>query len=282
LFGQNISRKETSVGQKVRVASFNVENLFNRYTILDQPWQGRDYEKMVQAIGLVSLAGRDGSLVDYETTHTQRNNTAEVILEAAPDVLLVCEVENIHTLRIFNHDYLSDYFDQIVLIDGNDPRGIDVGLMVRKGFTGRIGSIRTHVDDLKPGATGSVSWGSRPNFGYLANNALFSRDCLEVDVTVGNYTICLLGNHFKAQDGTATSDDRRKAQSDRVFQLFTEARKNRLPIVLGDLNADIDAQTSAGASLISLAKGEGIVDTFAMINDRWTHFYDHDLNRPGF
>jgi len=264
------------MGTHVRIASFNVENLFNRYAILDQPWQGRGYEKMVQAVGLVSLAGRDGSLVDYETTHTQRNNTAEVILDAAPDVLLVCEVENIHTLRIFNHDYLSDYFDQIVLIDGNDPRGIDLGIMVRKGFSGRIGNIRTHVDELKPGATGSVTWGSRPNFGYLANNALFSRDCLAVDVAVGGHTLCLLGNHFKAQDGTAASDERRKAQADRVLQLFTEARKDRLPIVLGDLNADVDAQTPAGNSLRNLATGIGVIDAFATIDDRWTHFYDHD------
>lgn len=264
------------MGKQVRIASFNVENLFNRYTILDQPWQGRDYEKMVQAVGLVSIAGRDGSLVNYETAHTQRNNTAEVILDTAPDILLVCEVENIHTLRIFNHDYLSDYFDQIVLIDGNDPRGIDLGFMVRKGFSGRIGNIRTHVDELKPGETGSVTWGSRPNFGYLANNALFSRDCLDVDVIVGGKTLRLLGNHFKAQDRSQSSDVRRKAQADRVFQIFSEARNNSFPIVLGDLNADIDSPTPAGSSLLNLARGEGIIDTFADVSERWTHFYDYE------
>jgi hypothetical protein len=96
------------------------------------------YEKLVQATGVVSIAGRDGSLVSYDTTHVQRNNTAEVILANEPDILLVCEVENIHTLRIFNNEYLSDYFDQIVLLDGNDPRGIDIGVLVRKGFSGRI------------------------------------------------------------------------------------------------------------------------------------------------
>ncbi|UUT22430.1 endonuclease/exonuclease/phosphatase family protein [Pseudomonas sp. T8] len=266
---------------RVRVASFNVENLFNRYAILDKPWEGRNYEKMIQAVGLVSLAGRDGSLVDYATTHTQRNNTAEVILEAEPDVLLLCEVENIHTLRIFNHDYLSDYFDQIVLIDGNDPRGIDVGLLVRKGFSGKIDSIRTHVNELKSGATGSVTWGSRPNFGYLANNALFSRDCLEVDVTIGDHTLCFLGNHFKAQDGKTESDERRKAQADRVFQIFSEAKRNRFPIVLGDLNADIDRGTAAGDSLLGLVKGFGVVDAFSTESDRWTHFYDYgsDVSR---
>jgi endonuclease/exonuclease/phosphatase family metal-dependent hydrolase len=266
--------KEAVMGKKVRIASFNVENLFNRYALLDQPWAGRDYEKMVQAIDLVSIAGRDGSLVSYETTHIQRNNTAEVILEAEPDILLVCEVENIYTLRIFNHDYLSDYFGQIVLLDGNDPRGIDVGLMVRRGFEGRITNIRTHVDELKPGATGAVTWGSRPNFGYLANNALFSRDCLDVDIKVGDKTLCVLGNHFKAQDGKTSSNARRKSQADRVLELFSAARADRFPVVLGDLNADVDKKSAAADSLKDLVKGAGVADAFAKVEKPWTHFYD--------
>ncbi len=36
------------------LAAFIVENLFNRYASLDQPWENRGYEKYVQAIGLVS------------------------------------------------------------------------------------------------------------------------------------------------------------------------------------------------------------------------------------
>ena len=264
------------MGTKVKLATFNVENLFNRYALLDQPWAGRDYEKMVQAVGLVSIADRDGSLVSYETTQTQRNNTAEVILESEPDVLLVCEVENIHTLRIFNHDYLGDYFDQVVLLDGNDPRGIDLGLLIRKGFKGRIDTIRTHVDELKPGASGSVIWGSRPNFGYLANNALFSRDCLEVDILVGKKRLCVLGNHLKAQDGKSTSDARRKAQADRVHEIFTAVRKDRFPVVVGDLNADVDENSASGKSLRGLTGGKGIIDTFATVTDHWTHFYDSE------
>lgn len=260
---------------RIRLATFNVQNLFNRYAILDQPFQGIDYEKLVQAVGLASIASREGDLVARETTFIQRNNTAEVILEAQPDVLVLNEVENIYTLRIFNHDYLSDYFDQIVLLDGNDPRGIDIGLMVRKGFKGRIDSIKTHVDELKPGAIGSVTWGSRPNFGYLANNALFSRDCLEVRINVGKERLTVLGNHLKAQDGKA-SDVRRKLQADRVLEIFTAARKDGFAVVMGDLNADVDGKTAAGKSLRGLVGGKGLVDTFGKVPERWTHFYDTD------
>ncbi len=264
------------MGTKVRVAAFNVENLFNRYALLDQPWQGRDYEQLVMAVDLASVAGRDGSLVSYETTKIQRNNTAEVILEAEPDILVVSEVENIYTLRIFNHDYLSDFFDQIILLDGNDPRGIDVGLMLRKGFKGRVDAIRTHVDEVKPGATGSVTRGSRRGFGYLAHKALFSRDCLEVDVAIDSNRLCVLCNHLKSQDGKPASNTRREAQADRVLALFTAARKNRLPLVVGDLNADVDRKSKAAQSIRSLVNGEGVIDTFAKIKDRWTHFYESE------
>jgi hypothetical protein len=33
------------------ITTFKVENLFNRYAFLDQPWQNRNHEQFVQAIG---------------------------------------------------------------------------------------------------------------------------------------------------------------------------------------------------------------------------------------
>jgi hypothetical protein len=71
------------------VTTFNLENLFNRYAFLDMPWEERSYEKIVQAVGLVSVASRAGDLVSYETTEIQRNNTARAILDSEPDVLAV-------------------------------------------------------------------------------------------------------------------------------------------------------------------------------------------------
>ncbi len=267
--------------EKIRVTSFNLENLFNRYAMLDTPWSGRDYEKLVQAVGLVSIASRSGDLDSYETTDIQRNNTAEAILQNRPDVLAVMEVENIYSLRIFNHDYLSDYFDRVYLIDGNDPRGIDVGFLVRKGFKGEVQNIRTHVDDMKKNAKKAVTWGSRPNFGYLAENALFSRDCFEVDLKVGEKVLTFLVNHLKAQDGKDSSNQRRKEQADRILQLVKSTRaQGRHPVVLGDFNADVDAKTAAGkkagASLSTLVGAKELIDTFAGLADNWTHYYESE------
>ena len=255
---------------KMTITTFNVENLFNRYAFLDQPWANRSYEKIVQAVGLVSIASRAGDLVPEAITEIQRNNTAHAILDAAPDVLAVQEVENLYTLRLFNHSYLDDYFDRMVLIDGNDPRGIDVGFYVRKGFAGEIVGVRTHVDEAE---SGSVTRGSSA-FGYLASHALFSRDCLEVDLRVNGKVLTFLINHFKAQDGTAASVTRRKKQAKRVADLAGQtAAAGRLPIVLGDLNTDFKRTKDGSLDLLFDKKGV-LQDPFP--DGTWTHYYVPD------
>ncbi len=251
---------------RLTVTTFNLENLFNRYAFLDMPWEERNYEKVVQAVGLVSVASRAGDLVSYETTEIQRNNTAQAILDSEPDVLAVQEVENLYTLRLFNQEYLDNYFDRMLLIDGNDPRGIDVGFLVRKGFPAEIRNLRTHVDEAVPGA--AVARSSVRNFGYLARGALFSRDCLEVDLEIGSRVVTFLVNHFKAQDGTQDSTRRRRRQAERVAEIATQAvQQGRLPLVLGDLNAPPDAD----GSLEPLLNSPVLQDPFPA--DTWTHYY---------
>jgi endonuclease/exonuclease/phosphatase family metal-dependent hydrolase len=252
---------------KVRVGTFNLENLFNRYALLDEPWENRSYEKIVAAYDVATIASRAGDLVSYETTQIQRNNTALSIEAARPDILAVQEVENLVALRNFNHIYLDDYFDRQILIDGNDPRGIDVGLLLRAGFPGEIQDVRTHVDETAKGK--SVIREARHGFGYLAQNALFSRDCLEVDVKVGGSTLTLLVNHLKAQDSGKTHVARRRSQSERVAKLVDEnLARGHKPIVLGDLNVDTKKKDK---SLDPLIKHKKLKDTDP--TGTWTHYY---------
>ncbi len=270
----------------LRVTTFNLENLFNRYALLDTPWENRSYEKLVQAVGLASIASRAGDLVSYEVTLVQRDNTGRAILDSNPDILAVQEVENLYTLRIFNKQYLKSYFDRMILIDGNDPRGIDVGFLVRKGFAGQITDIRTHIDEGKDGKPVLRGVGGpQTAVGYPATNAVFSRDCLCVDVAFGGKTLTFLVNHLKAQDGTPAADARRALQAKRVMALAAEARnQGKLPIVLGDLNADVaDAKQNknkskkrAGESLVPLLTAPGLDDAFAATPENWTHYYESD------
>lgn len=150
--------------------------------------------------------------------------TARVIRDVKADVLAVVEAEDRIALKRFNEQLLkplgADY-DCIMLIDGNDDRGIDVGLMTKSGFD--IGRIVSHVDDSVNG------------------QRTFSRDCPEFVVrTPGGAELLLLVNHFKSKGfgSQAASNARRKAQAARVREIYEQRRQEGVEhiAVLGDLN----------------------------------------------
>ena len=61
------------------------------------------------------------------------SNTARVIDAVRPDILICVEVENRVTLDRFNGQALGAQFQFLyphsMVVDGNDPRGIDVGIL---------------------------------------------------------------------------------------------------------------------------------------------------------
>ena len=71
-------------------------------------------------------------------------------------------------------------YDHIMLVDGNDDRGIDVGLMTRA--TAVIETVRSHVDDR------------------IGKDRIFSRDCPEFRLTLAaGGTLVVLANHLKSK-----------------------------------------------------------------------------------
>lgn len=156
--------------------------------------------------------------------------TARVIKDVAADILAVIEAEDRIGLLRFNEQLLRDIgfeYDAAMLIDGNDDRGIDVGLLTRAGW--RVGPVFSHVDD--PGG------GSR---------RVFSRDCPEFLVRQqGQPDLLILVNHFKSKGhGTqADSNAKREAQATRVREIYDERRSqgmDRIAIV-GDFNDTPDS-----------------------------------------
>src|SRR5205823_1249155 len=93
-------------------------------------------------------------------------NTARVLREVSADVQAVVEAESRIALKAFSDVLLPRVqavpFDHVMLIDGNDDRGIDVGVMTRAGH--EIVDIRSHVDDSD------------------AEGTIFSRDCPEYTI----------------------------------------------------------------------------------------------------
>lgn len=152
-------------------------------------------------------------------------NTARVIHEVNADVFCVIEVESRITLNRFNDAVIPKVgglkYGHMMLIDGNDDRGIDVGIMTRQVFD--IQSIVSHVDDSD------------------AKGQIFSRDCAEykISTTLGN-TLLVLVNHFKSKGfgSTAENDDKRKRQANRVRAIYEERLNQGIEFiaVAGDLN----------------------------------------------
>ena len=164
--------------------------------------------------------------------HAMRN-TARVIRDLKADVLGVVEAESRPVLKAFNEEIVASVggtpFRHVMLIDGNDERGIDVGLMSGPQFP--IGRMRSHVDDRLPDGSDRI---------------IFSRDCPEYEVTTasGNRLLVMV-NHFKSKGfgGKAESDRRRKAQATRVAEIVQErlAEGWEYVAVIGDLNDTPDS-----------------------------------------
>ncbi len=162
--------------------------------------------------------------------------TAKVIQDVGADVIGIVEAEDRPSLVRFNVDLLSRRYRQIMLVDGNDERGIDVAIMCGSHFN--IESIRSNVDTED--AIGQV----------------FSRDCPQYEVrTACGATVHVLVNHFKSQSGGGGSKRRRQAEAVRriVDHLVQQGQH---VVVLGDLNEgppSIGTQAPNLASLFDLA-----------------------------
>jgi endonuclease/exonuclease/phosphatase family metal-dependent hydrolase len=179
-------------------------------------------------IGWVELAKEP---VDETGTRT----TARVITDIDADVLALVEVEDRPSLVRLNRDLLGGRYEHVMLVDGNDDRGIDVGIMTKAGYD--IRSIRSNVD-IKDGGT-----------------PVFSRDCPQYEIrTPSGKTLHVLVNHFKSQSGGGAARRRRQAREvRRIADELVAARRN--VIVLGDLNEGQPAPDVPPANLKELFDG---------------------------
>lgn len=168
-------------------------------------------------------------LVVEEVNEAATRNTARVIVDVDADVLGVVEAESRPALVRFSKYVLpavaGDPYDHIMLVDGNDERGIDVGLMTRNKF--EILSIVSHVDDADEDGT------------------IFSRDCAQYEVrTADDNRLIVLVNHFKSKGfgSFASSNAKRKRQASRVATIYRQLRQHHDYIaVIGDLNDTPDS-----------------------------------------
>lgn len=186
-------------------------------------------------------------LLKEPVKQTATENTARIIGLLQADVLAVVEAESRLCLKRFNDGVLGglglEPFAHVMLIDGNDDRGIDVGLMTRPAY--EIARIVSHVDD-------------RDDRGIV-----FSRDCAEYEIaTAQGNTLLVLVNHFKSKGygGAAASTARRLRQAERVRAIYDQRIRQgyEYVAVVGDLN-----DTPDSTALDPLVTGSMLTDVMA-------------------
>jgi endonuclease/exonuclease/phosphatase family metal-dependent hydrolase len=153
--------------------------------------------------------------------------TARVIGDLAADAICLVEAENRPALVRFNDELLGRRYGHAMLVDGNDPRGIDVGLLCTGDIA--IDWVRSHVDVPDPA---------------VAGKRLFSRDCPLYKLRLpGGAELFLLLNHLKSQSfASGNPDPLRTRQSAEVRAIYDRLRAEGAEhvAVLGDLNKGPD------------------------------------------
>jgi endonuclease/exonuclease/phosphatase family metal-dependent hydrolase len=185
-------------------------------------------------------------LVTEHVTELATKHTAMVVRDVGADVLGVLEAESRPLLELFSQAALADVgyspYDQALLIDGNDDRGIDVGLMCRDGHG--VTYIRTHIFDED------------------AEGRIFSRDCAEYHLLgPDGQRLVVLVNHLKSKGYGSPGDPvgavRRARQAARVAEIYEGLLAEGIEnvAVVGDLN-----DWPGGGSLDALLDDTSLTD----------------------
>lgn len=208
-----------------RVASYNVLNLFDK---VDDPDKRDEGTRPKSAESERALA--------------------QVIEDSRADVIALQEVENIEVLTEFrNANGLADDYPHVVLVEGNDGRGIDVALLSKHP----VKNVVTHKDEVFP------IEGQEPR-GFL-------RDLLQADIEIPEYgPVRFFLNHFASKRGGARSDFMREAEAKAARDIIkreTADFPSQKYVMLGDFN---DKPDSESVQILTRkdSDGWGLVDAF--------------------
>ncbi len=218
---------------KLRIATYNVRNMFDG--VRDNPNYPDERAKPSR---------------EYEAL-------SESIHKIDADVIGFQEIESKQVLTAFRDKYLSDMgYKEVVLIEGNDRRGIDVAVFSRYP----ISNVQSHKE-----ARFDV-----PGQGVMG----FGRDLLQVQIKPSaNYQFTMFVGHLKSQHGGAQADVRRLAEATKAQEIinnFQQSNPRENVVVLGDFNDQVDTREIA-----PLVKGTNTVDVIGKDMGKGSHVYTY-------
>jgi endonuclease/exonuclease/phosphatase family metal-dependent hydrolase len=235
---------------RVRIATFNVENLFARFM-----FKANQDPQVAVAQGWRSDQTKF-TVYDEDSKHI----TGALLNEVNADLLCLQEVEDLDVLKRFRTDYLGGRrnYPYGVVIDGNDPRRIDVAVLSRLPIL----AARTWQH---------LPYGS----GYI-----FSRDCLEVDIDMPDGSVLTVyNNHFKSMIGGRGATKAKRVRQSKAVREIVQSRfgtnagqgGNQL-VICGDFND----YRGAGSGLTALTEWSQVQDVVRRLpsDAEWTHYWN--------
>ncbi len=227
----------------ISVGTFNLNNLFSRFNFeaeinsLAEITEGVTFESHTNTEGgsLYKIRTYKGRLVKKKDPEDAAI-IAERIKRMNVDVLAVQEVEDRDTLKEFNAMLLDNMYPFVGLIEGNDPRLIDVGVMSKLP----IGGLTSWQYTIHPEDPG---------------RRIFSRDVLEVEILNHARTktlFTLYNNHLKshyvdfrtdADIGKKANNATRIRQAEALAKIIKQrTRPGSNYIVTGDMNDPVKSE----------------------------------------
>jgi len=186
----------------------------------------------------------------FKTLHLART-----IKDASADIIMLCEVGGLESLKNFNEHFLDNQFSPI-LIEGNSDRNIDVGFLIKKSSPFYF-DLMTHknreLNFLYPHERQSQT----NQYPLKISSHKFSRDCAELRLfkrDVNKPFLIVLLTHLKSPLDPERIDpngtERRSAELKTCLEIYKELQSQfpQCPIVLaGDFNGhaasfDTDAE----------------------------------------
>jgi endonuclease/exonuclease/phosphatase family metal-dependent hydrolase len=236
---------------KLTIGTFNLNNLFSRYNFKANISK---IKKPVDGPVVYSFENQDtykirkfnGKVVKPKP-YDETVRIADTIKAMNIDVLAVQEVEDINILKQFNQYHLgTEGFDYVALIEGNDQRLIDVGLLSKYPIGG-VTSWR-------------FAWYIDENNKKEKN--VFSRDLLQVDIynaSRSSKLLTIFNTHLKSnyvsydsdnpEDAMAYNNLRRSKQAATIGRIIeSETRPNSRYVLVGDMNDSVDSENLHGYS----------------------------------
>lgn len=217
-----ISGTQASAAERLRLMSYNVENLFdtqhdlnkNDWEFLPKNFPGRDQTcaKMPAPWMIERCLENDWTEEKLETKLNQIKRVVDATGKQLPDVLAVVEVENEAVVQRLSAKL---GYKEFVITEALDPRGIDVALL----FNQKAGFQLVKAEKIRL---------------PIAKNSKPTRDILKVIFKTGTHDLVLFVNHWPSQESPAS--ERKVAAEVMMKSASEEMKKGHAVVAMGDFN----------------------------------------------